>query len=88
MTAAVTRQDVIAALGPIDDLLVAEIIATGTTAQELAEARAWLSNDEALLNAGRALPAGRVGQLVEVIERIESEPEPGAVEAKASPAPE
>jgi hypothetical protein len=85
MTAAVTRQDVIAALGPIDDLLVAEIIATGTTPQELAEARAWLSNDEALLNSGRALPAGRVGQLVEVIERIESEPETGAVEAKPSP---
>jgi hypothetical protein len=88
MTAAVTRQDVIAALGPIDDLLVAEIIATGTTPQELVEARAWLSNDEALLNSGRALPGGRIGQLVEVIERIESEPETGAVEARTSPAPE
>ena len=88
MTAAVTRAEVIAALGPLDDLLVAEIIATGVTPQELAQAHAWLSNDEALLNAGQPLPAGRVGALVEVIERIESEPETGAVEAKASPLPE
>ncbi len=75
-----TRQDVIAALGPVDDLVVAEIIATGITASELAQARAWIANDEALVNAGHALPSGRVGRVIEVLERIESQPETGAAE--------
>jgi hypothetical protein len=61
------RDDVIKAFGELDDATIAEIIGMGATADELAEARAWITNDEPLMNAGRPLPNGRVGQLVEII---------------------
>lgn len=41
----VTRKDVTAMLGELGDDVVTEIIATGTSAEELAEAHAWLAND-------------------------------------------
>jgi len=81
----VTRDDVIKAVGEIDDATIAEIIATGATAEELAEAQAWIDNDEPLLNAGRPLPSGRVGELVAILEELEldeddqSGPIPGEV---------
>jgi len=63
-------------LGPLDDVTVAKIIATGATADEVAQAQAWLCNDEALINAGKPLPAGRVGELVAIVAVIEDEAEP------------
>jgi hypothetical protein len=66
---------VIESFGELDDVTVANIIATGATPQELAEAQAWLANDEALINAGRPLPTGRVGQLVEIVAAEEQENE-------------
>jgi hypothetical protein len=74
-TASLSRDDVRHALGPIDDALAARIIATGATARELAEALAWTCNDEALINDGRSLPSGRVGQLVEIICALEQDEE-------------
>lgn len=65
--ATLTRQDIVAAVGPLDDLIIAQIIALGTTPEELAEAQAWLVNDEPLMNTGRPLPGGRVGQVIELI---------------------
>jgi hypothetical protein len=70
-----TRKDVIAMLGEIDDDVVAEIIASGATLEELAEARAWLANDEPLMNAGRPLPSGRVARVVDIIAAIGEEEE-------------
>ena len=70
-----TRKDVIAMLGEIDDDVVAEIIASGATLEELAEARAWLANDEPLMNAGRPLPGGRVARVVDIIAAISEEEE-------------
>jgi hypothetical protein len=49
-------------LGELDDVIVAKIIATGATTEELAEAHAWLANDEPLMNAARPLPSGRVAR--------------------------
>jgi hypothetical protein len=60
-----TRKDVVELFGELDDIAVADIIATGATWQELAEAHTWLANDEALINAGKHLPSGRVGRPVE-----------------------
>jgi hypothetical protein len=68
-----TRDDVITALGQVDDIVVAEILGTGATAEELAEAQAWLSNNEALMNSGRPLATGRVSLLIEILEDIEKE---------------
>jgi hypothetical protein len=63
----VTREDVTKAFGPVDDVTIAEIIGTGATADELAEAQAWIANDEPLMNAGRPLPSGRVRDLIEIL---------------------
>lgn len=62
------RSDVTALLGPVDDELAAEIVATGASPEELAEAWAWVNNDEALVNDGRPLPGGRVAELIDMLE--------------------
>ena len=76
-----TREDVKALVGPADDLMLAAILGSGASAGELAEAVAWVENDEAMLNEGRPIPTGRVGQLVEILktkdeEESLAEPEP------------
>jgi hypothetical protein len=63
----VTRTDIVAALGPVDELVIAEIIGMGATREELAEANAWISNDEPFMNRGQPLARGRVLRLVEII---------------------
>jgi hypothetical protein len=68
-----TRQDIVAILGPVEDTLVTEVIATGATPVELAEAWAWINSDEALMGDGRALPAGRVAALVDLLSADEDE---------------
>ena len=68
--------DIKAALGEADDLTVLEILRTGATSEEFAEALAWFTNDEPLLNVGKPLATGRVGHLVEIFERAFQE-EPG-----------
>ncbi|MBA9036021.1 hypothetical protein [Rhizobium leguminosarum] len=69
----ITSKDVIAILGPADETLVAEVIATGATQVELAEALAWVNNDEAMLGEGRRLPTGRVAALVDLLSPDEEE---------------
>jgi hypothetical protein len=75
-----TREQVIRALGDADDAIVAELIGMGATAEELAEAQAWVANDEPLLNAGRPLPSGRESRLAEMLTTIEEEKSADAVE--------
>jgi len=72
---ALTRKDIATLFGDLDDVVVADIIATGATAEELAEAHAWLVNDEPLLNAGRPLPSGRAACLVDVLAAVSEEEE-------------
>jgi hypothetical protein len=71
-----TRDDIIRTFGEVDDSTIADIIGTGATIQELAEAQTWIANNEAPMNSGRSLAAGRVGRLVEILGRI-AEEEPG-----------
>jgi hypothetical protein len=63
-----TREEVVAALGSVDDHLVAEILATEASSEEFAAARAWVANDEAPMNTGAPLASGRVAQLIELLE--------------------
>jgi hypothetical protein len=70
-----TREDIIAVLGPVDDTIIADIIGMNATAEELAEAQAWISNDEALINAGRHLAQGRMGRLVDILASVTEEAE-------------
>ena len=69
--AAVTRDDVLAVLKP--DTVVAQIIAAGASKEELTEAYAWLQSDEALMNVGRPLPSGRVGQIIAILQAVEDD---------------
>jgi hypothetical protein len=68
-----TRNEIIRAVGAADDVTIAQIIGTGTTAEELAQAQAWIANDEPLMNAGKPLPSGRVGELVEILSELEAD---------------
>ena len=63
-----TRQDVVSVLGFIDDVTIAEIIASGASLEELREAWAWAFDDEALMSQGRPLPGTRVAALIDLIE--------------------
>ena len=82
-----TREDVAKVVGAADDGTIAQIIGTGATVDELAEAQAWLANDEPMMNAGKPLATGRVRELVDIL----SELDPGEDDDErggSSPAPE
>ena len=66
-----TRAVIADVLGPVGDNLAAELIATGASEQDLREARAWVVNDEALLNELKPFPRGRVADLVEILRPLE-----------------
>jgi hypothetical protein len=70
-----TRDDVIKAIGRADGVTIAEIIGTGATVDELAEAQAWIVNDEPLMNDGRPLATGRVRQLVDILAELDQNEE-------------
>ncbi|GAC1043395.1 hypothetical protein [Rhizobium sp. No.120] len=68
-----TSRDVTAVLGPVDEALIADIVATGATPTELSEAWAWVNSDEALIGEGRHLPAGKVAALVDLLSSDDEE---------------
>ena len=82
-----TRDDVIKAVGGIDDVTIAEIIGTGATADELAEAQAWIVNDDPLLNAGKPLASGRVRELVDILGELDSSEDDGQEPSPAASLP-
>ena len=59
------------AIGRADDVTIAEIIGSGATTDELAEAQAWIVNDEPLMNAGKPLATGRVRELIDILAALE-----------------
>lgn len=63
-----TYDDIVAVLGPVDQDLATELIATGASVAELREAFNWLNNDEALMGEGRPLPGTRIAALIEMLE--------------------
>lgn len=70
-----SRDDVARAIPGADDVTIAVIIGTGATAEELAEARAWLANDEPMINDLRPLAHGRVRDLVDILSEFEEDAE-------------
>lgn len=72
------REAVGRVLGPVDEGLAAELIATNASAEELFEAYAWLTNDEALTSARRGFPSERVGELVSILQGTDDEAQDGA----------
>ena len=80
----ITRDDVIKAIGSADDVTIAQMIATGATVEELAEAQAWMANDEPLLNSGRPLATGRVRELVDILAELQPDDDEDGRGAPAS----
>jgi hypothetical protein len=66
-----TRDEVIKAVSEVDDV-VAGLVGIGVTAEELAEVRTGVESDETLVNSGKPLPSGRVGQVVELLSTIDA----------------
>jgi hypothetical protein len=81
----VTRDDVIKAVGPVDDVTVAQVVGTGATVDELAEAQAWTANDEPLMNAGKPLPSGRVRELIDILEELQPNEDDDEINKQAGP---
>ena len=79
-----TRDDVLKAVGQADDVTIARIIASGATITELAEAQAWLANDEPMMNSGRRLATGRVRELVDILTEFEPDDDD---DGRGAPAP-
>jgi hypothetical protein len=80
----ITRDDVIKTIGVADDVTIAQMIATGATVDELAEAQAWLANDEPMMNSGRPLATGRVRELVDILSDLEPDDDDDGRGAAAS----
>ncbi|MDX8538483.1 hypothetical protein RFM23_12725 [Mesorhizobium abyssinicae] len=68
-----TREDVVSVLGPMDETLIADILSTGASFEELSEAWAWLNGDEALMGEGRPLPGTRVAELIDLLDADEDD---------------
>jgi hypothetical protein len=71
----ITREHAMRALGVADDVTIAKVIGTGATVDELTEAKAWLANDEPMMNAGKPLATGRVRELVDILSEVHEEDE-------------
>ncbi|WP_448029458.1 hypothetical protein [Bradyrhizobium liaoningense] len=82
-----SRDDVVKAVDRADDVTIAQIIGTGATVEELAEAQAWLANDEPMINDLRPLAQGRVRELVDILSELEEDDEEvGSAEPGSGPA--
>jgi hypothetical protein len=62
-----TREDVESVVGPVDEVMIADVIATQATLAELSQAWAWVNSDEALIKEGRPPLSGRTAELVELL---------------------
>lgn len=67
-----SRDEVLAAVHPINDATVAEIIATGANHDELVQACHFYAKDRGAKTPGH-IPPGRVGRVVSILERVEAE---------------
>ena len=65
-----SRDEVVAILGPLSDVVVAEVIATGITKDELVAARARVIRDRKTHDPGPPLEPGRFAHAVEILERL------------------
>jgi hypothetical protein len=66
----ISRDDVITQLGALNDITVAEIIATGATLEQLQLARVEIMSDEKGTNPATRLPHGPVGRVIDIVERV------------------
>ena len=68
--AELSRDDIVAVLGPLDDNVVAEIIATRVTKEGLMAAHARIVEDREKHDPGPPLEPGPVARVIEILERL------------------
>ena len=68
-----TREEIALVIGPTDETLIADILYTGASFEELQEAWAWLNEDEALMGEGRPLPGTRVAEVINLLDADEDD---------------
>ena len=69
-----TVDEIVAVLGPVDETVVADILKTAATAQELSLAWTWIHADAD--QSGTPLSLGPAAELVGILESIERDVEP------------
>jgi hypothetical protein len=67
--AELSHDEVVGVLGRLSDVIIAEIIATGITKDELAAARERVVRDRKAHNPGPPLEPGPFAQVVDILER-------------------
>ena len=73
-----TRDQVVTTLGRIDDVAVAEIIASGASMPELLEAKRWVAGDQRTLGDDMRLRPAVVSKVCELLRTEETEWDPEA----------
>jgi hypothetical protein len=77
MEKTVTAEDIREIVGPLDDSVVAAIVATGATVEEVAEAYAWLTADDSLSKELKHACQGRAAIVCDLLApEIEAPEEP------------
>jgi hypothetical protein len=66
-----TSAEIIDIVGPLDDAVLAEIIATGATAAEVLEALTWHSADDQIATETEHGPRSTVLRVYEILQREE-----------------
>lgn len=72
---AATASDVRAAVGDLDDSVIASIVALGATREEILEAQAWLASDDYLHRELHHSLHGRAADVFDILEAEMQEPE-------------
>ena len=68
--AELSRDEVVAIVGSIGDVAIAEIIGTGITKEELSAAHDRVVRDRTAHNAGEPIDPGHIAQTVQILERL------------------
>ncbi len=63
-----TASDIVEIVGPIDDSVIAQIIATGATLEEVREANAWLSTRDYFRRMAHDSAHGRIAQTYHLLD--------------------
>jgi hypothetical protein len=74
-TQTATASDIRAIVGPLEDAVVARIIATGATPAEVLEAFTWANADDQIGTELRHGRHGAVGEVYEILTSIEPDPD-------------
>jgi hypothetical protein len=72
-----TASDVVQIVGPIDDKVIARVIATGATAEEVTEAHTWLSSQDYFRRAAHDAAQGRIARVYHLLDAERQRPPQG-----------